>query len=154
MVDYTAPSIPPGFKQKLRAIDKDLYPKWNAKRRQWEIWWKRPFREDVCVVLVGGIDKWGRRIFQPLDDRVIETLRKGDLYNIGPKAFMRMIEEEERKALEAQERERAEQRKAVAEDMAEHLKLVQKPIGVPTEKEYQKPKGKIVDSTSLSSDSC
>ena len=78
---------------------------------------------------------------------MLQTLRAGDTHKIGPKAVAEIMDEGERAYLESQERERGDMVQAIAGEMADHTKIVQKPIGVATEREYQKPKGEVVDNT-------
>lgn len=140
MVDYSQPSKPVGWDRALRDIHPRLSTVWNKKRRRWEIWYDadKGFGPRLAIVVGDGYN------YRPLDDRVLNTLRAGDSHRIGPRAVAEIMDEEERAYLEAQERERANMVEAIAGEMANSTRLYQKPIGIPTEREYQKPRGEIV----------
>jgi hypothetical protein len=139
-MDYTQPSKPVGWDRALRDIHPRLSTVWNRQRRRWEIHYDadKGFGPKLAIIVGDGFN------YRPLDDRVLETLRAGDSHRIGPKAVAEIMDEGERAYLESQERERENLTQAIAGEMADATRLYQKPIGVSTEREYQKPRGEIV----------
>lgn len=135
-MDYSAPAKPVGWDRKIREIDPGLSTVWNAMRRRWEIHYDAGFGRGPQLAIVVG-DGYN---FRPLDDRVIHTLRAGDTHKIGAKAVCEIMEEGEKAYYRAQKAEQDRLTDAASREMADHTRLVQKPIGVVTEKEIHKGK--------------
>ena len=133
------PEVPLYFKRGLAAISRDLSLEWNPVWGIWEIWYKSPIsgRKTIALKVGNGYD------YEPLSDRVLETLKAGDTHRIGLKSVMDIIDCEERVYREAKEREIDRIQESYDRDKAGLGRLVQKPIGIPTSTEYQKPKGKV-----------
>lgn len=141
------PNIPQGYNKRLKNIDRGLSFKWNPKRGItgcWEIWWKNDAtgKESLAIVVGDGV------YYKALTPEVFQILRRGDSHRIGIKSVIDTIEESERLAEEARARELEHITEEAMRDEAQMGRLTQKPIGVATEKEYQKPKGKIILSNS------
>lgn len=139
------PAKPIGWDRKIKEIDKGLSTVWNQMRRRWEIHYDAGFGKGPQLAIVVGDGKG----FTPLDDRIMNTLRQGDTHNVGPKAVAAMMEESEKAYQRQQEADRDRLTDAASREMADHSRLMQKPIGVVTEKETAT-KGK--DSTRSTSD--
>lgn len=133
------PNVPAGYNKRLKQIDRDLSFKWNEKRNRWEIWWKNRYGKKQRVLIVGP----GHR-YEPLTERVFGILRAGDAHKIGIKSIINMLEEQDRAQQEAWEAKNEQIAHEAAHDEKLMQRLTQKPIGVRTEKEYQKPKGIII----------
>jgi hypothetical protein len=133
---YMAPAKPVGWDRRIREISKDLSTVWNAMRRRWEIHYDAGMGKGPRLAIVVG-DGVG---FTPLDNRVLQTLKEGDSHNIGPKAIMQIMEEGEKAAQRAREADRDRLTDAASREMADHSRLMQKPIGVVTEKEVSQGK--------------
>lgn len=133
------PEVPLYFKRGLLAISRDLSLEWNPAWGIWEIWYKSPISGRKTLALKVG-DGYN---YEPLSDRVLETLKAGDTHRIGLKAVMDILDAEERAYKEAQEREIDRVQEQFSKDRDKMDVLVQKPIGIPTSSEYQKPKGKV-----------
>lgn len=140
MIDYNEPAKPIGWDRAVRDIHPRLSTVWNRKRRRWEIHYDadKGFGPRLAIIVGDGFR------YQPLDDRVLNTLRAGDTHRIGPRAVAEIMDEGERAYLEGQERTRENLVQSIAGEMADSTRLIQKPIGVVTEKEI---KTKKVDST-------
>ena len=132
-MDYLEPAKPVGWDRHIREIDKKLSTVWNAMRRRWEIHYDSGFGKGPQLAIVVG-DGVG---FTPLDGRVLDTLRAGDSHNIGPKAITQIMEEGEKAYQRAQENEQARMTDAISREMADHTRIIQKPIGVTTEHETE-----------------
>lgn len=137
------PDVPTGYQKRLKAIHRGLHFKWNPRgglTGYWEIWWKNDNNgKDSHAITVGdGV------YYKPLTEEVFQILRRGDSHRIGIKSIIDTIETEERLAEEARERELERISEEALRDEAQMERLTQKPIGVRTEGEYQKPKGRPV----------
>jgi hypothetical protein len=137
------PNVPQGYNKRLKQIHRGLYFKWNAGgglTGRWEIWWKNDNTgKDSHAITVGnGV------YYKPLTEEVFQILRRGDSHNIGVKAVIAIAEEQDRLAEEARQKEIERIAEEALRDEAQMHRLTQKPIGVRTEKEYQKPKGRLV----------
>jgi len=134
MIDYSEPAKPPNWDQRIRDIHPKLSTRWNAPRRRWEIWYDadKGLGPRLAIVVGDGVR------YQPLDDRILTTLRAGDTHRIGARAVAEIMDAEEEAYLKAREAERDRLVDAAAREMADHTKLIQKPIGVVTEKEMKK----------------
>ena len=131
MTDYNRPAKPVGWDRAIRDIHPRLSTVWNKKRRRWEIHYDadKGFGPQMAIIVGDGLN------YKPLDDRVLDTLRAGDTHQIGPTAVAEIMEEGERAYLEGQEKERDNLTESIAGEMVDSTRLVQKPIGVVTEKE-------------------
>ncbi|MHA2045985.1 MAG: hypothetical protein ACW99G_14425 [Candidatus Thorarchaeota archaeon] len=127
------PAKPIGWDRKLREIDKNLSTVWNAMRKRWEIHYDAQMGRGPRLAIVVG-DGVG---FTPLDDRVMQTLRSGDTHNIGPKAVAEMMDEGERAYQRAKVADQNRMTDAISREMADHTRIMQKPIGVTTEHETE-----------------
>jgi hypothetical protein len=134
MPDYAQPSKPMGWDRALRDIHPRLSTVWNAPRRRWEIHYDADRGKGPQLAIVVG-DGYN---YEPLSDRVLQTLRKGDTHKIGPRAVAEIMDESERLAEEARERELDNMTSAMSQEMADHLSLRMKPIGVQTQKDWGK----------------
>ncbi|MHA2046378.1 MAG: hypothetical protein ACW99G_16455 [Candidatus Thorarchaeota archaeon] len=143
MMDYLEPAKPVGWDKRIREIDPKLSTVWNSMRRRWEIHYDAGFGKGPQLAIVVG-DGIG---FTPLDNRVLRTLRQGDTHNIGPKAITKIMEEGEKAFQRAQEADRDRLTDAASREMADHTRIIQKPIGVVTEKEIAKSKTPALDSS-------
>lgn len=139
MTDYAQPAKPPNWDQRIRDIHPKLETRWNKKRRRWEIWYDadKGLGPRLAIVVGDGVN------YRPLDERILNTLRAGDSHRIGPKALADIMDAEEEAYLQTREAQLSRITEAASKEMADHTRLIQKPIGVATEKEYQKPKGKV-----------
>lgn len=128
-MDYMAPSKPPGWDRRLRDIHPKLETRWNAPRRRWEIWYDadKGFGPRLAIVVGDGYN------YEPLGEKVLSILRRGDSHRIGPRAVAEIMDQEEEAYLKAKEREESATREAIAKEMADHSTLYQKPAGVATE---------------------
>jgi len=133
MIDYAQPSKPIGWDKRIKEIHPKLETRWNAPRRRWEIWYDadKGMGPRLAIIVGNGQD------YRPLDERILETLRAGDTHRIGLRAVCEIIDSEEENYLRSREKEVARITEAAAREMAEHNRLVQKPIGVVTEKEIK-----------------
>ncbi len=137
------PDVPAGYEKRLKAIHRGLHFKWNpggGLTGYWEIWWKNDNNgKDSHAITVGdGV------YYKPLTEEVFQILRRGDSHKIGIKSIVdtletqdRILEEQREKAIEAISEE-------ALRDEAQMHRITQKPIGVATEGEYQKVKGRKV----------
>ena len=136
------PNIPPGYKARLKKIDRGLYFKWNPHgglTGYWEVWWHNDAtgKHSHAISVTQGQGMY----YKPLSEEVFQILERGDSHRIGIKSVIDMIETEERLAQEARERELQHITEEALRDEAQAHRLTQKPIGVATEKEYKKPRG-------------
>ena len=133
MIDYAEPSKPVGWDKRIREIHPKLSTVWNAPRRRWEIHYDadKGFGPRLAIVVGDGKE------YRPLDERVLDTLRAGDTHRIGLREVCKIMDDEERLYLEAKEREMNRLTDAASREMADHGRLIQKPIGVVTEKEIK-----------------
>lgn len=136
MRDYLQPSKPVGWDKRIKEIDPKLSTVWNAPRRRWEIHYDsgRGLGPKLAIVVGDGYN------YQPLDERVLRTLRAGDSHRIGLKEVCRILDEEEKAWIDAQRKQEDNMTDAISREMADHTRLIQKPIGVVTEKEIYKGK--------------
>lgn len=137
------PAVPQGYERRLKQIHRGLYFKWNPKGGLtgfWEIWWKNDNTgKDSHAITVGnGVH------YKPLTEEVFQILRAGDSHRIGVKSIIAIAEEQDRLREEARRKQVEHISEEAARDETAMERLTQKPIGVRTEKEYQKPKGRIV----------
>lgn len=137
------PNVPQGYNKRLKQIHRGLYFKWNSGgglTGRWEIWWKNDNTgKDSHAITVGN-----GQYYKPLTEEVFQILRRGDSHKIGIKAVIAIAEEQDRLAEEARQKEVDAISEEALRDEAQMERLTQKPIGVATEGEYQKPKGRIV----------
>jgi len=133
MVDYAQPSKPIGWDKRVREIHPRLETRWNPRKRRWEIWYDadKGLGPRLAITVGDGVN------YRPLDERVLETLRAGDTHKIGLREVIKIMEMEEENYLQAKEKEMQRTVDAAAREMADHTRLVQKPIGVVTEKEIK-----------------
>lgn len=137
------PDVPAGYERRLKQIHRGLHFKWNPEgglTGYWEIWWKNDSNGlDSHAITVGdGV------YYKPLTEEVFQILRRGDSHNIGIKSVIAIAEEQDRLREEANQKAMdAISEEALRDEDSMH-RLVQKPIGVATEREYQKPKGRKV----------
>lgn len=125
------PARPVNWDQRIREIHSKLSTVWNAVRNRWEIHYDsdRGFGPQLAIVVGDGVR------YQPLDDRVLQTLRAGDTHNIGPREVAKIMEDSENAYLEAKQREQDNMTDAISREMADHTRIIQKPIGIATQKE-------------------
>jgi len=137
------PDVPAGYEKRLKAIHRGLFFKWNERgghTGRWEVWWKN----DATGKSSHSITVGNGEVYAPLTEEVFQILRRGDSHNIGIKAIIKMQEDQDRLREEAQQKEIDRIAEEALRDEAQMERLTQKPIGVATEGEYQKPKGRIV----------
>jgi hypothetical protein len=136
MTQYLEPSRPVGWDKRLKEIDKNLSTVWNAMRRRWEIHYDAGMGRGPQLAIVVG-DGYN---YRPLDNRVLRTLKEGDTHRIGIKAVMEIMEEGEKAYYRTKQVEQDSLTDAISREMADHTRIIQKPIGVVTEKEIHKGK--------------
>jgi hypothetical protein len=145
---YLEPAKPVGWDRKIREIDKKLSTVWNAMRRRWEIHYDAGFGRGPQLAIVVG-DGVG---FTPLDDRVLHTLKSGDSHNIGPKAITQIMEEGEKAYQRSLQADQDRMTDAISREMADHTRIIQKPIGVVTEHETKTTASSTPDESVVSDD--
>jgi hypothetical protein len=133
-VDYSQPAKPPNWDKRIREIHPRLETRWNAPRRRWEIWYDADMGRGPRLAIVVGDGK----TYRPLDERILQTLRAGDTHRVGPRAVCEIMDAEEEAYFKMKQAELDSMTEAAAREMADHSRLVQKPIGVTTEKEMKR----------------
>jgi hypothetical protein len=139
------PEIPTGYEQRLKKIHRGLYFKWNPEgglTGYWEIWWHNDNtgKHSHAISITQGKGMY----YKSLGPELFQTLRAGDSHKIGIKAVIAIAEEQDRLREEAKQKEMERISEEALRDEAQMERLTQKPIGVATEGEYKKPKGRIV----------
>ncbi len=137
------PNVPQGYEKRLKQIHRGLYFKWNpggGLTGYWEIWWHNDNtgKHSHAVTVGDGV------YYKPLTEEVFQILRAGDSHRIGVKAVIQIAEEQDQLREEAQQKDIARISEEALRDEAQMERLTQKPIGVATEREYSKPKGRPV----------
>jgi hypothetical protein len=137
------PNVPAGYEKRLKAIHRGLHFKWNPHgglTGYWEIWWRNDNNgKDSHAITVGcGV------YYKPLTEEVFQILRRGDSHRIGIKSIIDTMDAQDELIAEQREKEIEHISEEALRDEAQMERLTQKPIGVATEGEYKKPKGRIV----------
>ena len=137
------PRIPQGYNKRLKNIHRGLYFQWNPGggiNGRWEIWWHNDNtgKRSHAITVGDGV------YYAHLTEEVFQILRKGDSHNIGVKAVIAIAEEQDRLAEEARQKAIEAISEEALRDEAQMHRLTQKPIGVATEGEHQKAKGRKV----------
>ncbi len=140
------PEIPSGYKARLKKIHRGLYFKWNPHgglTGYWEIWWHNDStgRHSHAISVTQGDGLY----YKSLGPEVFNTLEAGDSHKIGVKAVIAIAEEQDLLREEAKQKALDNLAEEALRDEEQIHRVTQKPIGVATEGEYQKAKGRKVD---------